>query len=199
MDIRTVLANRPLTGCWLAAFGACSISGVFFSFLPLHGNEQGLDVGQIGIVFLVQSVANALSRIPFGALSDRIGRRKYQALGGIVLITLSIAGFAPAGSFFSFILAGLCLGVSSAVAFTSIGALIAETVLPRFRGLAMGGYNACIYLGLMTGAVALGPVIEAVGFTRGFLLAGVMNIPLIILFAWSMLGYRGKAARDGGV
>jgi DHA1 family multidrug resistance protein-like MFS transporter len=188
-NMGTILANRPLIGCWAATFGACIVAGMFFSFMPLYADNRGLTVGQIGIVFLVQSVSNAMSRIPFGAVSDRVGQRKHQALAGAVLATLAIAGFAAAASYVQFILAAIALGVSMAVAFTSIGALIAETVERRFRGLAMGGYNTCIYFGLMTGSIGLGPLIEAVGFARGFLLTGAANLPFVAVFVWSMLGY----------
>jgi MFS transporter, DHA1 family, multidrug resistance protein len=84
--------------------------------------------------------------------------------------------------------------VSMGVAFTSIGALIAETVEPRYRGLAMGGYNGCIYFGLMAGSMGMGPLIEAVGFSRGFLLTGLVNMPFIAFYAWSMLGYNPELA-----
>ena len=184
-----MLTNRPLLGCWLVTFGSDITCGVFFSFLPLLAHDRGLDVGLIGIVYLTQSVTNALSRIPFGALSDRLGRREYQALVGIVLVTLSIAGFAFAGTFLHFLLVALCLGLNLAVAFTSIGALMAETVAPRFRGLAMGGYNSCIYLGLMAGSIGLGPLMEIVGFANGFLFAGAFNMIFVAFFAWSMVGF----------
>ena len=155
LNWRLMLTNRQLMGCWLVTFGANIIGGAFFTFLPLLAHERGLDVGQIGIVYLVQSVTNALARIPFGAVSDRIGRRKYQALLGVVLASLSIAGFAPSVTFVHFLIASFSLGVSLAIAFTSIGALIAETTQPRFRGLAMGGYNSFIYFGLMAGSIGL--------------------------------------------
>jgi MFS family permease len=186
---RLMLTNRQLMGCWLVTFGTNIIGGAFFTFLPLLAYDRGLDVDQIGIVYLVQSVTNALSRIPFGTISDRIGRRKHQALVGVVLTSFSIAGFAPAVTFVHFLLAAFSLGVSLAIAFTSIGALIAETTEPRFRGLAMGGYNSFIYFGLMAGSIALGPLIETMGFSFGFLLAGAFNLLFVAFFAWSMLGY----------
>ena len=189
LNFRQMLANRHLLGCWSVTFGTNIIGGAFFTFLPLLAQERGLDVGQIGIVYLVQSVSNALARIPFGALSDRIGQRKHQALLGVVLSSLSIAGFAPAVTFVHFLLAASSLGVSLAIAFTSIGALIAETTQPRFRGLAMGGYNSFIYFGLMAGSIGLGPLIEAVGFGSGFLLAGASNLFFVCFFALSMRGY----------
>ncbi|MCG6894130.1 MAG: MFS transporter [Desulfobacteraceae bacterium] len=189
-SLNEVLGNRPLLGCWAAAFGACIVTGMFLSFLPLHADNRGLGVGQIGAVFLVQAAANGVSRIPFGAFSDRVGQRKHQALAGVLLITLSIAAFAPARSFHHFLVAGIALGASNAVAFTSVGALIAETVAPRIRGMAMGGYNTAIYFGLMAGSILLGPVIEAIGFGPGFLLTGVLNLPFVLCFAWAMRGYR---------
>jgi MFS family permease len=188
-DLAHLLANRPLIGCWAATFGSCTMSGMFFSYFPLHAADRGLGVDAIGAVFLVQSVSNALSRIPFGAFSDRVGRRMVQALAGIVLVTVSIGGFAPAKELSHFMTAALALGVSNAVAFTSIGALIAEKTDPPYRGLAMGGYNACIYFGLMTGSIGLGPVIEAIGFSDGFLLTSLLNLPFVAVFAWSMPGH----------
>jgi MFS transporter, DHA1 family, multidrug resistance protein len=183
-----MLTNRPLIGCWLVTFGANIIGGVFFSYLPLLAHDRGLDAGQIGVVFLLQSVSNAVSRIPFGALSDRLGRRKHQALVGVLLASLSIAGFVFARTFSHFLLAVVCLGMSLAIAFTSIGALIAETTEHRFRGLAMGGYNSFIYFGLMAGSIGLGPVIESVGFAYGFMLAGAINLFFVAFFVWSMSG-----------
>lgn len=117
---------------------------------------------------------------------------------GEVLASYSIAGFAPAATFVHFLLAASSLGVSLAIAFTSIGALIAETTQPRFRGLAMGGYNSFIYFGLMAGSIGLGPLIEAIGFDSRFLLAGACNLFFVCFFAWSMRGYSQNNLITGG-
>jgi len=46
-------------------------------------------------------------------------------------------------------------------------------VATRVRGLAMGGYNTCIYGGFMASAASLGVVIERWGYAAGFGAAGV--------------------------
>jgi MFS family permease len=197
--MRQVRTNHPLVGSWLITFGANVIGGVFFTFMPLLAHARGLDADQIGIVFLVQSVTNAVARIPFGALSDRIGHRKYQALAGAFLATLAIAAFARSESFLHFLLAGLFLGASLALAFIAIGALIAETTETRFRGLAMGGYNSFIYFGLMAGSIGFGPLMETAGFQDGFLLAGGINLVFLACFTWFMKGYSGgRGLKNGG-
>lgn len=183
-NLRVLLRNQALMGCWLITFGANMVGGMFFTFLPLHALEQQLSVAQTGIVFLVQALTNAASRILFGTLSDRVSQRKYLVIGGIVLVGLSISGFGWAASFYQFVIAGIGLGLGMGLAFTSIGALIAEAVDKRLRGPAMGGYNACIYFGMMIGSMVYGPVIDTIGFDRGFSLNGC----IIIIFGLSFLG-----------
>ena len=58
--------------------------------------------------------------------------------------------------------------------FTPVGALIAEVVPAADRGLAMGGYNTCIYLGMMFSSALMGGVIRLIGFKGSFALAGLV-------------------------
>jgi sugar phosphate permease len=68
------------------------------------------------------------------------------------------------------------------LAFTSIGALIAEVVPVESRGLAMGGYNTCIYLGMLSSSVSMGTIIEIIGFANGFYLTAAVNFFLVGFF-----------------
>jgi len=191
-NLGEIMSNRPLVGCWAFTFGASIVSGMFFTFMPLHARGQGLSVGEIGLIFFIQALSNALFRIPFGAFSDRVRQRKYLVLSGTLFVTLSIMGFSSATHFLQFLFPALGLGVSMAVAFTAVGALISETASPHFRGLAMGGYNSSIYFGMMTGSIGLGPVLEWTGFAGGFIVTGLINLPFILIFAWLMFGYQQK-------
>ncbi|MCX5888242.1 MAG: MFS transporter [Deltaproteobacteria bacterium] len=177
-----LLRNRPLLGCWLGTLGGCFGLGLFLTFLPLHAKDQGLSVGQIGLVFATQGIVNALSRIPFGNLSDRVSNRNWLAVAGLLGVAGSIAAFGLADRIGYFILCAAALGASMGLAFTSIGALTAEAAPPEFRGLAMGGYNAAIYLGMMLSSALMGPVIRSLGFTDGFLLTGLINLILLAGF-----------------
>jgi MFS family permease len=66
----------------------------------------------------------------------------------------------------------VAVGGSMAATFTAIGALLSESVPTRIRGLAMGGYNTCIYGGFAVSAASLGAVIARSGFSAGFAVAG---------------------------
>jgi len=179
---RELLRNRPLIGCWLATLGGCFGLGMFVTYLPLHAQNQGLLLGQIGLVFALQGLANAISRIPFGHLSDKVANRKDLVVLGFVGFAASMGGFGLAHGITAFLCSSIAFGTSMGLAFTSIGALIAEAVPPNQRGLAMGGYNTCIYFGMMLSSAVMGPIIKAIDFVNAFLIAGVINLFLIGLF-----------------
>jgi MFS family permease len=179
---RELLQNRPLVGCWLVTLGGCFGLGMFVTFLPLHADNQGLNVAEIGLVFAVQGLWNAVSRIPFGYLSDRVARRGTLVTVGLLGYSGAMVGFALSTNLIHFILTSTLLGISMGLAFTSVGALIAEVVDQESRGLAMGGYNTCIYFGMMLSSALMGGIIQKIGFENSFHLTGLLNFLLIGFF-----------------
>ncbi len=168
--------NRPLLGSWLATGGGCFGLGVFITYLPLHAHEQGLTYGQIGLVFAVQGVMNAVSRLPFGHLSDRVKHRTLLVVWGLLGVAASLAGYGLSRRPLHFILSAVAMGISMGLAFTSVAALCVETVPPEHRAIAMGGYNSAIYLGMMVSAAGLGPIIGLTGYKDGFLLTTLITV-----------------------
>ena len=174
--LREIGKNQPLLGSWLATAGGCFGLGVFITYLPLHAHEQGLTYGQIGLVFAVQGVTNAVSRLPFGHLSDRVKRRSLLVVWGLFGVAASLAGYGLSRQPLHFILSAAAMGIAMGLTFTSVAALCVETVPPEHRGIAMGGYNSAIYLGMMVSAAGLGPIIGLVGFRDGFLLTTLITV-----------------------
>lgn len=173
--MRELLHNRPLLACWLVTLMSCFGLGVFVTFVSLHASDQGVGVGEIGLIFGVQALVNAVCRIPFGHLSDRVPDRGRLVLAGLLGYSVSLAGVGLSTSLPFFLLSAFVMGISMGVAFTAVGALIAEVVPPDSRGLAMGGYNTCIYLGMMLSGLIMGYVTRETGFCTGFLLTALVN------------------------
>ena len=67
-------------------------SGALSTILPLLMKEEGLSVGQIGIVYSIEPILFQLTRLFFGALSDFIGRKPFYVLNGIGSL-LSFIGY----------------------------------------------------------------------------------------------------------
>jgi len=186
-----LLRNLPLAACLLATAGSCIGFGVFLTFLPLYAASHGYDPAQVGLVFAAQALTNVVGRIPIGLLADRLDRRWLVAAG---LLCLGMALFLV-GRVVRLELLLICavlLGVGMALTYTAIGALIAELAPARQRGLAMGMYNSCIYLGMMTGATVMGLALEKIGYPTGFAFAGIVSLLALLLFLLLM----GRGARD---
>jgi DHA1 family multidrug resistance protein-like MFS transporter len=171
---RKLLRHRPLLACWLITLGGCFGLGAFLTFAPLYMKAHNLSVRDIGLVFALQAAINAISRLPFGRLSDRLGRRWLQAIVGFLLLGASLTAFGLATTLTGFLLATTALGLAMSLGFTPVGALIAEVVPATDRGLAMGGYNTCIYLGEMTSSALMGVVIGWFGYSASFALTGLV-------------------------
>ena len=187
--IKELLQNHALLSCWLVTLGGCFGLGMFITFLPLHAHDQNLKIGQIGLVFAAQGISNALSRIPFGHLSDKVANRGTLVVIGLIGFSASMAGFAISKHTIHFVIFAVAFGISMGLAFTSIGALIAEVVPVESRGLAMGGYNTCIYLGMLTSAVSMGAIIQKIGFENGFFLTAAINFFLVGFFHFLMKNF----------
>jgi MFS transporter, DHA1 family, multidrug resistance protein len=181
MLVREGWHNHALQACWAVTFGSCIALGVFFTFFPLYALENNLNAGQIGAVFAVQAVVNALSRIPLGKISDR-GNKTGLAVWGFLGLSLVLLGFGLTRTLTSFIILAICSGAVQGLGFTPLGALISEVVPVDSRGLAMGGYNTAIYLGMMLGAAGMGPINQRFGFETGFFLAAAINLIFTMVF-----------------
>jgi len=48
--------------------------------------------------------------------------------------------------------------------------------------MAMGMYNSCIYLGMMSGSTVMGLALKRIGYPFGFAAAGVVALATLVLF-----------------
>jgi MFS family permease len=190
--IRELLQNRSLVACWIVSLFNNFGLGVFLSFLALHASEQGIGVGKIGLIFGTQAIVNALGRIPFGYLGDRVSHRSHLVVIGGAVYSLSMAGVAISSSLETFILSAFVMGIGMGIAFTAVGALIPELVSPDSRGCAMGGYTTAIYTGAMLAASIMGVVAGNFGFRVCFL--GTAALLMIGALTFSLMFKSGLAA-----
>jgi MFS family permease len=189
-----LLRNRCLLACLLATAGSCISFGVFLTFLPLYATLHGYDPAQVGLVFAAQAVTNVLFRVPIGRLADRCDRRLLVS-AGLIFLAISLAAMGQVVQLGQLLACAVVMGVGMALTFTAIGALIAELIPAVQRGLAMGMYNSCIYLGLMSGATVMGLALKQIGYPVGFAAAGGVSLGALVLF---LLMIRGKQLRQAG-
>ncbi len=180
--IRQLLGNRRFFASLLATLGGCFSFGVFVTFLPLYARSHGLDPGRIGLVFSAQAVVNVVSRIPFGRLGDNAANRGPLAAAGFILIAAAVAAIGLCATALSLAACGALLGTGMAIGFTAVTAIIVAAVPREARGLAMGLYNSCIFLGMMVGSAVIGGMIHGAGYRAVFLGGGGVCAALTLVF-----------------
>jgi len=189
-----LLRNRRLLACLLATAGSCIGFGVFLTFIPLYASIHGFDPAQVGLVFAAQAVTNVVGRVPIGNLADRFDRRRIVA-AGLICLAAALAALGQAILLEQLLGCAVVMGVGMALTFTTIGAMIADQTPAVQRGLAMGMYNSCIYLGMMAGSTVMGIALKRIGYPLGFAAAGSVELFVLVLF---LLMMEKKRVQQGG-
>jgi len=185
-----VRGNAAVWAGWILSISGLLIQGVVFSFFPLLGHDRGLTPAAIGLVFLVLGLANTVARLPAGWLVDRTGRPAPWAIIGVLVASVSTIVLPHVGGQTPLFLLVAVFGGVSGLAFVAVGVALASATTPATRGLVMGGYSTCLYLGFAFGSFGLGPVITRHGYAAGFAVGGAAGVvgTLIAAALWATVG-----------
>ncbi|MFB1049402.1 MFS transporter [Paraliobacillus sp. JSM ZJ581] len=137
----------------LAIFTDMLMYGLVVPFLPVHAESLGASQSEIGLLFASYALALFLTTPFFGALADKVGRKKLLVLGLFALAVTTLI-YAFATSFWILVLARLLQGLAAAIPWTAGLALLAEVFQKEERGKAMG-----MAMSGQAGGVLLGPPI----------------------------------------
>ncbi|WP_290785072.1 MFS transporter [Halomonas sp.] len=176
--------RRAITG--LASLYATRMLGLFMVLpvLALYADElTGATPLLVGLALGVYGLTQALLQIPFGALSDRIGRKPVIAFG-LVLFMIGSVVAANAESIGGVIL-GRCLQGSGAVA-AAIMALLADQTREQVRTAAMATIGLSIGVAFAL-AMVLGPWLAAgFGLSAVFWFTAVLAV-LGLAVLWKLV------------
>jgi predicted MFS family arabinose efflux permease len=148
--------------------------------LPEIAAEFGQPVDQVGILATAYAIPLALLAIPFGPVSDRLGRRFSMLLGMTVFLGAVVAsGLAP--SYPLLLAARVVNGLGAAIAGPAVFAYAADLSSPEQRGRAMAtivsAYPISTILGLPLGGLITG----AFGWRAVFGFIGLIAVGAVLL------------------
>jgi MFS family permease len=148
---------------------------------PFFAPEFHLTREQIGLLASVLAICWAGSTFVFGALSDRVGRRKILIPAVFLFSALSwVSGAAQ--SFHQLLLIRALMGVAEGPCWSVITALIEESSPSSRRGRNVGAVvSAAALVGLAVAPVLTTQVASRVGWRWAFFVAGVPGIVLGLL------------------
>ena len=154
------------------------------TFLLLKAGTLGVPAFRIPLLWAFFNAVKMLSTMPFGSLSDRVGRRGI-ILAGWCVYSLSYLGYAFAASetqiWLLFALYGLFYGLTEGVE----KAFLADMADPALRGAAFGWYNFAIGAGAFPASLLFGLIWQRLGgvapFVMGACLSGLAALLLLLL------------------
>ncbi len=165
---------------YLAVVTLFSLGNLSWAFLILRASELGLGAGQVVLLYMLFNVVYALVSLPAGVLSDRIGRRPVIAAGycifGFTSVGLALATSAwqalPLFAFYG-VFMGLVVGVQRAY--------VADLVVPRLWGTAMGTFHTATGLALFPASVIAGVLWQVIGSWAAFAFAAMLSFVAALL------------------
>ena len=160
-----------------------ALSNFSWAFLILKALSLKIAAEYTILLYMFSNLIYALTSLPAGLLSDRVGRRPVIAFG-YAIFGVTCVGFALVGSawlaIFLFALYGLFKGVTEGVQKAYVSDLVASQV----RGTAMGAFDTAVGLAAFPASFVVGIIWYSVGawaaFTYGAVLSFVAAVLLIV-------------------
>lgn len=189
IDWRTLRVGGAL---FLGSFGYGGVT----SFAALQAESQGITPK--GIFFTAFGVTILCSRPFVGPWLDRFGSRRALPFS-FVTVTLGLAAAGWPSERWQVILVAILYGLGFAALGPAFMAWTADNIGAARRGAGFGALLAAFDLGIGSGSIALGPIVERWGYGAGFSVSAGLALLAwpYLLWAERRSGFLRTRAADG--
>ena len=171
---KTVLLAVTMTSSFFNPFLGSAVNVA----LPILGKEFSLTSDSLSWIAMAFLLSSAIFAVPFGKISDIVGRKRIFLIGNIILLFGSV--------FCIFSSNGLWLisfrfiqGIGSAMIFSSSLAMVLSAFPPQKRGTVIGYNVFAVYSGLSMAPFLGGIITEYIGWRSLFFINAVACVIII--------------------
>jgi MFS family permease len=178
---------------FIAIASLFSLANVSYMFCMLRASEAFSVSYPVAVPMVLYAVFNTvytIAAIPFGFLSDIIGRQKV-IIAGYGLFAVTMLSFVVAHSLISFVISFMLYGLALAAVKVSNKAYVADLSLPAFRSTALGTFEATTGIATIFAGLLIGVMWEYVGHAAVFGFAGAVAVVAMLLMLF--FGRRARA------
>lgn len=172
IQFKDVSFNMKLYTLLSAIFALGSFS---YSFLLLYAHNRGVTIAAVPIFYLLFTLIAAIFSLPFGKLSDKIGRKAVLYLAFLFWIGVSIvAVFVKSG--FGLIGLFVLYGLHKAALEPVQKSFVTELSPKEFIGSSIGGFQMIIGLCSLPASFVAGLLWDKVGHVAPFYYSAILTI-----------------------
>ena len=161
-------------------FALANFSYMFFIMMAQDYFRGWYSVGIPILLYILFNIFYVIFAIPFGILSDKIGRKKVLIMG-YSLFALTSFGFAYFHSLVSFILLFAFYGICSAIINSNQRAYISDLSSDKLRATALGTFHTMTGLAAFPASLIAG-ILWQVNPSFTFVYGSIMSISSVLLF-----------------
>jgi len=140
-----------------------------------------ISVGIPILLYILFNIFYAFLSVPFGNLSDKIGRRKVLMIGYSLFVVTSF-GFAFLSSLYWFIVLFILYGIVNAIIDSNQRAFASDLSLRELRATALGTFHTVIGLVALPASLIAGVLWDRLGPQATFIYGGISSSISLILF-----------------
>ena len=152
------------------------------AFIILKANAVGFNAMNVILLYFIYNMTTSVLSIPFGKLSDRVGRKKLL-VPGYLAFSICYLGFAFASNQWMMVVVFVIYGAYSAMIAGVERAFVAEISPPELKGTMLGLHSTVAGVALLPASVIAGFLWSTFGAAVPFVFgAGLSLIAALILF-----------------
>jgi len=173
------------------------LAGIVVPTFSLHAQALGVSLGALGTLGALGGIVQLAASIPFGILSDRVGR-PILIVGGMACFGLGLLCFALAQGLPLLILGRVFLGLAPVATFQIGTAQLGDITTPGQRSFAFGLYATAMGLGFTIGPLIGGQLAERAGTPAAYLVGAAIALIGVALTLRTVHPVGSKGARATG-
>lgn len=151
-----------------------------YSFLMIFAKEFGFEISSVPVLYLIFTAVTAVSSLPFGKLSDKLGRKHVLMLSFIFWAAVCLTFLLFQNAFaivVAFVFYGLHLGSLHPVQRT----FVSELAPIEYRASTLGGFQMVVGLCALPASLIAGILWENIGLSVPFYFSLALTSLAIIL------------------
>jgi MFS family permease len=178
MSLRDVDRNLKL---YIGLNAVFSLGAFSYSFLLVYAKRSGFKAGFVPVLYLIYTAVAMAGSLPFGKLSDKIGRKRVLFISYGIWATLC-AGVLLGKGLVVVLSLFILFGIHKAALDPVQRTLVAELCPPAFRSSALGAFQMIVGLGALPASFAAGLLWETWGTAAPFAVSlGLTAIAALLL------------------